>query len=488
MDNLDLKSRVINSTAWFATTRLWMQALSWGVTLILARLLTPGDYGLYAMALAFITLLDLLREFGLGSAIIQRQDLDRRQINAIFWIVAGTSVVLVGLSFLGAPLASRYYGEPRLVWLVRILGVMFLLNSFGTVPYSLLTKEIDFRKRSLAEASGVVASVGTSLSLAYLGYGVWALVIGNLVKIAVQNVFLSVFCRWLPGVEVSFVDIRNILTFGMRVAGSNAIGKLSAVANPMIIGRFLGGPDLGLYTMADSLGTNPFHKLSTQVINQLSFPVFSKLQREDDQLRLYFLKITKYLAVISLPMQVGMALVSRELVSVFLSDKWLPTVGLVQAFSISGIFYVLALPASPLLTARGRTDITFRLSVFGAILTTVAILIGARFGLLGVAIAWVIAFPLTRMLLLAYCLREVGLSLKKYFGTISTAVLATGLMAVTVILVRSCIPEPWGSLRLLFFGVSSGVVAYVLSLLSIDRKFGSEVLSIVQEMFAGARA
>src|SRR5687768_14177820 len=140
---MDLKTKAIKSTVWYVGTRVWVQALSWGVTLVLARLLSPEDYGLFAMAFTVITFMELFQEFGLGVSIIQRPNMSKFQINAIFWLLAGASILIVVFTFLGAEFASRFYEEPRLVWMIRILSLSFLFNSLGVVPYSLLTKEID---------------------------------------------------------------------------------------------------------------------------------------------------------------------------------------------------------------------------------------------------------------------------------------------------------------------------------------------------------
>lgn len=486
---MDLKARVIQSTAWFAVTRMWMQTASWAVTLVLARILTPADYGLFAMAQSVTTLLELLQELGLGTAIIQRQNLTKPQINAIFWIVAGVSLVLTVLSFFIAPVAAWYYEEPRLVWMVRMLGVTFLLNSLGTVPYSLLTKEIDFRRRSLAEAFGVIVSIGASLALAYLSYGVWALVLGQLVRVAVRNVALLLFCGWIPTLNVSFLGVGEAMKFGLRVAGASIAKTSSTLASTLIIGRALGGNSLGLYSMADSLGTsNPIHKFSTSVINQLSLPVFSKLQEDEVELRKYFLKISKYLAMLALPMQVGMTLVAPDLVPVLLSEQWLPIVGLVQAFSLGGIFFILPLPSAPLLTARGKAQKVLRISVVTAGIIIAAYAVGVQFGLLGVAVAWLIAFPVMRLWLLVESLKEIGLSFVTYVKNILCLIAATLTMAVVVLSLRVVFSQLDGPVGRLVLEVSTAVLVYVSVLHITDRGLSTEVRSLVQGILVESRA
>lgn len=485
---MELKSKIIKSTAWYIGTRLWMQGLSWGVTLVLARLLAPEDYGLFAMAFTVITALEMFQEFGFGVSIVQRQNLSKQQINAIFWVLSSVSVVIVALTFVGAGPAAGFYNEPRLVWIIRILSLVFLMNSLGVVPYSLLTKEIDFRGRSLAEAVGVVVSAVVSLGAAYLGWGVWALILGQLSRAIARNLGMFISSKWAPGFGVSFEGMREILKFSLRVAGASSLGTFTDTANNVIIGRFLGGYNLGLYSMSVALGqNNPLHKLSTGVINQLSLPVFSSLQNDGPLLKDYFLKITRYLAVVALPMQLGMALVAYDLISVLLSEKWLPIVGFVQAFAVGGMFHVVTLPSHSLLMARDRAATFLRFAWISAFFTTSGCLIGAHWGLGGVAVAWLAVFPLLRVSLLWFSLKELDLSVWTYLNNISAPFFATVLM-VGVVAGSHSLTQEYLPIERLCLTVTAGAVTYVISLLSFDRSLTTEFKTIARELLAPSTA
>jgi teichuronic acid exporter len=484
---MDLKAKAIKSTAWYVGTRVWIQALSWGVTIVLARILAPSDYGLFAMAFTVITFIELFQEFGLGVSIVQRRNLSEQQINAIFWILCGVSFTILAVTFLSAGWVAGFYQEPRLTWIIRFLSLTFLFNSLGVVPYSLLTREIDFKHRSLAEATGVVISAATSLAMAYLDYGIWALVVGQLVRAAVRNLAMFVSSRWIPSVDISFAEMGEILRFSLHMAGASAMGTLADTATTAIVGKFLGGYNLGLYSMAAALGkNNPLHKLSTGVINQLSLPVFSKLQNELEVLQEYFLKITRYLAVISLPMQLGMAFVARDLVLILLSEKWLPIVGFLQVFSLTGIFHIVTLPAAPLLTARGRADLNIRFSSLYFLMTSAAYLVGARWGLAGIATGWLIVFPLLRLYLLWLGLKEVNLSTVSYFKNLATPALAAGVMGI-VLVALPVITDDFHLVERLASSVVLGAATYVCCLLAIDRKLGEELKTMATEIFAVSR-
>lgn len=480
---MDLKQRAVSSTAWYAGTRVVTQAITWGVTLIVARLLNPSDYGLFAMALAVIAFLELFQEFGLGVAIIQKPDLTREQLNTVFWTVTASSTLLAGIAALSAGAAAHFYHEPRLVPIIRVLGLTFLVNALGMVPFNLLTKEINFRQRSLAEGLGAVSAAAVSLTLAASGGGVWALVVGNLTRVLVFNVGTVIACRWFPGLRTSFKGVKDLFTFGLRVAGASALNTLSRAVNTSIIARLLGGADLGFFTMADALGrSNPLHKISTAVITQLSLPVFSKLQREDEELRYYFLKISKYLALMALPLQLGMALTAPDLVDVLLSSKWHALVPVLQAFAVGGVLSILPLPSFPLLTARGEVDFVLRYTMAFAGVMAVVTWAGAQFGLHGVAISWLIAFPLLRLIPLGASLKQVGITARQYLATIADPIKAVVIMCAAVaVVVHVLMPGsvPW--LRLLV-AVATGAASYIIVLLTTDRSLGAELREILRAL------
>ena len=484
---VDLKTQAIKSTGWLLTFRLGSQLISWVVSIVIARFLTPSDYGLFAMALTVVASIELLRELGLGTAIIQRQDLTAEHLNTIFWIVGAMSAALVAALWFGADAASAFYAEPRLTWVLRILGVTFLLNVVGFIPYSLLTKEIDFRRRSISAMVAVVASAIVALSLAYLGYGVWALIIGQLANAAIFNAALVLAARWLPGFQLSFRNIGDIMKFGLRLAAVGAIGMFAPIANRAIVGRFLGGAGLGLFTMAETLAEAP-HRISSAAIHQLSLPIFAKLQREEAELRKYFLTITKYLALAALPLQIGMALVASDLVVVLLTAKWSSMVALFQIFCVGNLFYILTLPPYPLLAARGKASTLLKFNAAAALASVAAILLGTRFGLLTVGIAWLVAFVAFKIVLLQLALRELAVRPRTFIQGILPPFIAAAAMSAALLTARHFGVTGGAPLQRLVFEVILGAAVYVAMLLLVDRRLIGEVKSIIHHMFLSSRA
>ena len=487
LESTELRRRAVKSTAWFGVTRIGGQVSVWLVTIVLARLLTPADYGLFAMALSVLAFVEIFQEFGLGAAIIQRQQVTREQLNAVFWIVVGASTALAGVVVLTADYAGVFYGEPQLPALLRVLSLAFVLNSFGMVPQTLLTREIFLHRRSMAEAAGVMLSIPTALGLAYLGYGVWALVVSHVARAVTFNLTLAIVAQWRPGLAVTLVDMRGILGFGLRIFSVHVIVTIANAVNVGIIGRLLGGHSVGLYSMGRGLADGP-HRISTSIISQVSFPVFSKVQSDRASLTRYFLVISKYLAIISLPIQVGMALIAAELVPIVLSPSWNEVIPVLQLFALSGVAVVLSLPVTPLLNARGRPDIVVKFAGVSSAATAIALFIGATFGLVGVAVAWLVALVPARWILLYLGLQELDISIRAFSRHLLSPFLATTGMALLLLVLRQLVAGEMPPLIRMGVEIVTGGMAYAALLLLLDRRLGADIRTMARDLFGAARA
>ena len=294
MNIQEIKQKIIKGIFWLGLTRFIGQILSWLITIILVRLLSPTDYGLIGMAMVFIALFNLFYEMGIGSAIIQKKNLDDEELSSCFWIILFSGFFFYIIIFLLAPFIAHFFNNKRLIAIIRVLGLALIPASISAVPFNLLSRELDFDKRAKIQLIRRLSNALTALSFALMRYGVWSLVFGYLSGHIVSTIMVYWFYHWKPHLFLSIRKIKYLMKFGLNVLGSRIFYYIYNRSDSLIIGKYLGEVSLGYYTVALQLSRFPLDKV-TSIINLVSYPVFSKFQDDDKTLSNCFLKMTKFI-------------------------------------------------------------------------------------------------------------------------------------------------------------------------------------------------
>jgi O-antigen/teichoic acid export membrane protein len=376
--------------------------------LVVLKLLSPEEFGTANIVLALFAIVQALTEMGLGAALVQAKAPTRSQIDGLFWLSVLVSSVLYGLLFLGAPLVAEFYDEPELTGLVRAFGLVIVLFALYFVPRNLLLKELAFDRLVIIDNAALLASGVVMIVLAYFGFGAWAIILGELSARVIMLVLYQFLHSFWPRLRFDFAEVRPLVTFGAYATGSRLLYNFYTNADYLIVGKVFGAEAVGLYTLAYRIVADPVKTLAS-VVNDVSFPSFSKLQDEPERLRRYFFTIARATLV-----GVGMLLVTIVLYIDWILElggfeQWLPAVPLIYVLALFGIVRSVSAIVPPLLNAVGRIDQTMTFSLVGAVAMPVAFLVGTQFGLLGVAWAWVVVYPLLFGLLLFYGARVVHL-------------------------------------------------------------------------------
>ena len=476
---MSLRDKAVKGFLWLSSARLVGHAFSWGATIMLARLLTVEDFGLVATAMIFLRFIELINELGIGAAIIQKQELDEDDLNSTFWVSLSFGLLLYGIIFIASPRLSAFFDSAALTSILRVMGLTFVVNAFKTIPYSRLSKELLFKRRSIAEFISIVFGSIGSITLAWHGFGVWSLVFGALIQTSVLTTLVFFFSPWRPRFIVRVGKVHRILAFGIPVVGSRVLWYLYSNADFFIIAKILGAQVLGYYTMAFGLATSPVQRLSG-TFNQIGFPLFSKLQSDLVDLRKAFLKMSRFVALIAVPALTGLFLVAEGLIIVFLTEKWLPMLVAFRALCVIGILNALSTSIPWLLMARGQQRVALQFSVRCLVVLPISFLIGVQFGIDGVALAYVLAYPLPLAFLYRKGLGELGLSFSEYLGRIAPALSASAFMAGVVLAFQyvSRTLNVANDFFELFGSCIVGAVAYVGYLYFLRRDVISEVLAV----------
>jgi teichuronic acid exporter len=469
---------VVRSFLWTSGGQLIGQTVSWLVTLVVVRLLSSADYGLMAMAGVLPGLFLLIADLGLSSATIQAPDLNRDQLRGMFGLVLASNGAGCLLLLAGAPLLAQFFGEPRLVSLIRVLSLNFVLIAAYTLPQAQLVRRLDFKTKARIDLASVLAGVAAALGLALTGLGVWALVWSLLVQHGVRAVAYNVAAPIgvLPGKLGA--GFRPLATFGFVVLADRLLFYLYSQLDILIGGRVLGKEAIGIYAVALSLATVPLDKV-LPVVTQVSFAAFSRIQSDPDRVRRNLMRAIQAVALVCFPAFLGLAAVAPDFVPLILGPRWLGLILPLQLLCLVLPFKALGALFPPVLFGIGRPGVNVGNVVLSVVVMTVALLIGVRYGIIGLCLAWVIAFPCVLVVVLRRSLRALGLTTRDLLERAALPVIASLTMAGVVLGAAAALPAGPSVVRLcLLLGL--GIAVYVTILAIWGRRETGELLAVLR--------
>lgn len=364
--------------------------LTLGTLSVLAHLLSPEIFGLVALATLTMDYLSIISDLGFGAALIQKKGNVEEHANTAFSINILANASLTILISLTAPLAANFFREPTLTPVLRWLSTIFLIKSFGTIQNVLLERELNFKKRMIADLGNAVIKSLVSISLACQGYGVWSLVAGSLAGTAVASIALWRLSPWKPKLAWETSVVKQLFSYGLSIIGSNALTAWEDNFDYLIIGRIFDSAALGIYTVAYRLP-------ETLILNTLwlmtsvLFPTFSALQDNKDSLKKGFLSTVHYVELLVVPICFGMLVTADPLIRVAFGTQWIDAIPLLQFISLYALIASIGFHAGDVYKAIGRPDILFKISLPLFPLRLLALWIGAQFGLIGVALGHLVA-------------------------------------------------------------------------------------------------
>ncbi len=479
--SVSLGDKVFSAIRWSAGVRFGSQILTWAMTIVVIRVLTPADYGLLAMASAFVAIAGLLSEVGLGQSIVQQDDLDRETIQRIYGLIlvvhALIFIILVG----AAPLIADFYGEPRVVPVVRVLSLQFVISAFLVIPNAMLQREMEFRKRSLIDFSSALIGGITTLGLALSGYGVWALVVGSLLSLACKAVGLNIVAPFRHTPRFAFSSLKRNIAFGGQITLSGVLWYFFTQADVLIAGRWLGKELLGFYSVGMHLASL-FNQRIAGIVNQVAFPTFARLQRDKEAVVRHTLTGIRLLSFCAFPLLWGLSSVAPEVVVVILGERWIGAIVAVQTLSLIMPLRMIGNFTPNVLQGIGRADILLRNTVWAAILFPLAFLAGVQWGLNGLCIAWLIVSPLVFFQNMLRWAPAIGVTRSQVLGAIGPSFLSAALMYGAVEATRALIVDHWGPTVQLPILICVGAAVYFGVAWAINRSGVEETFRFFRKL------
>lgn len=479
----NLRRNVVRAVGASSVGTLLAKIISLTSTLVLARLLTPEDFGLMAMASTVTGFIGFFNEIGLGAAIIQKQDLKKDETSSCFGIALIASslltLVIAGLSW---P-AATFFNMPQLQNLLCVLGLGFVFGALNTVPLALLRKELRFQTVLWLGVCNSIVQSFVAIPLASLGYGYWSIVGGFFAAQIVTTVWYWSAAKWRPTWPLHVRKGLPLLGYGASITSTRLLWHAYMNADKLIIGKILGEGAVGLYDVSRSLASLPTSQVSGMVTN-IATPVFAKLQSELDQLSAAHLRMTRGVACITFPLLAGMAVLAGELIDVVLGSKWHAAILPLQALCVSEMVVSISSLQSQVLIATNRVQQLVRYNILCAVIIPFSMGLGAYFyGLVGTAVAWSVTYPILACWLFRQACKATQRPISVIWSTLNQVIAGTVLMAGAVFLLLQLLDaNAFSSGAKLFAGIGLGAFTYLGYIIYVDTAGLKEIRQVLSDM------
>lgn len=385
-----LKQKTVKGLAWNSVNMLSNKALTFTIGVVLARLLTPADYGMVAMIGVFTSVLTLFTDGGLTTALVRKENRTEEDMATVFWYNLVACYVIYVILFFAAPYIAGFYNMPMLKDITRITTLGLLIGPFGGIQSMLLTTRIDFKTPAIIGVFTTAVAGVAAIILAYLGYGVWALVAQGLIGAVIGTAARVFVVRWRPRTGFSKRSFKELFGFSSKMLASSCLETIYQNITPLIVGKFYSPAQLGTYERARGWAALPSMTF-TGVLQGVTFPVLSKLQDDDDRLRNNYRRLLRLSAYICFPLMVGLASVASPLTLFVLTAKWQGTIILLQIICFSMMWYPIHAINLNLLMVKGRSDLFFRLEVIKKIYGVAMLCCTLPFGLVVFCVGGVVS-------------------------------------------------------------------------------------------------
>jgi len=474
-----LKKQAASGARWTTASTVTSTALNFLRLAILARLLSPQDFGLMAMIMVVIGFAQAYADMGISNAIIYRQDATRDQLSSLYWlnIIAGVAVFIIVLA--ANPLIVAFYKEPRLASLLPWAALVYLVTPIGQQFQILLQKNLLFRPLAIIEMISAICGLITAVGFALAGAGVFSLILGQLADSGIRALSLAGIGlgKWRPRIRFNRSDLQGYLGFGFYQMGERSISYLNSNLDKLLIGSLLGAQALGYYSVAWNLAIQPVVRINP-IITKVAFPIFAKVQRDVETLRKGYLSVLKMLSSINFPLLVGMAATAPVFIAVVFGQEWLPAVFLLRVLAFVALLRSMGNPVGSLLLAKGRADLAFKWNVMLFVTQLPGVYLGVKLGgMPGVALALIglqicYFYPSYRILVQPL----INCTLRDYLTSMSRAFIYSLIMGGAIIIVPHMITFEAG---ILFAGqVMEGALLYFILMCVFDRRYIIEMSSL----------
>lgn len=454
----ELKDKTVKGVIWSSIDRFTTQGISFVFSMLIARMLLPSDYGVIAMLGIFMAVSQCFIDSGFGAALIRKKDRTETDFCTVFYFNIVVACLFYGLLWLASPYIARFYDMPLLESVTKVWGLNLIVNAFGGIQNAKLSIAIDFKSRAKISVITTLFTGLVGLWFAYHGHGVWALVYQGLASAILRCILLWCIVRWVPKLIFSWKSFKELFSFGSKLLASGLLATVFENLSTIIIGKVYNAGSLGVYSRANQLAQFPSSNI-TGVLQNVTFPVLSTIQDEDERLANAYRRFLRLSAFVVFPLMLGLSAVADPFIRLTLTDKWAGSIYLLQIICFSLMWYPIHAINLNLLQVKGRSDYFLKLEIYKKIMGISVLCVTIPLGLVAMCYGRVFGSVVSLFFNTYYTKKLIGYGFVDQMKDLTHILIHALVMYALVWLVVQCLPGLWLQL---IVGILVGMAYYLL--------------------------
>lgn len=474
------KQKTVSALKWNMLNQVITQIVTFGIGILLMRLLKPTEFGLLGMVAVFSGFMNVFNNFGLGTALIQKKEIDEKDKSTIFYVNVAIGIFLTLILFFGSNFIASFYNTPKLERIAKYISVIFTIQALGMIHLTLLRKELDYKKIFIIKTITVIIGGSFALYFALNNYGVWTLVYQQIITGLLGTILVWLLVSWRPRFVFSIEHLKGHLKFSLPLLGTNTFNYWTRNADNLLIGKFLGSQSLGLYSRAYNLMMLPITQVS-RVISTVMMPSLSLIQDDKKRIKTIYLKISRVIAFVTFPMMGILFATAKPLVTFAFGENWMGIVFLLKVFSFIGALQSIITLSGNIFISQGKTKLQFQLKIFTSIVVITAFLISVQFGINAVAIAYLGSFLINLFPNLFFMGKLIDLNINDIFKNLKPHIVLTIVLTIFAMFLIKYLSDS-SDLIQIFFCSSLFSLGWVLYFKWFNKKIYNEILILLREI------
>lgn len=471
-----LKDKTIKGVIWSSIDRFSAQGIQFVFSILIARLLVPDDYGVIAMLGIFLAVSQTFIDSGFGSALIRKVDRTEKDFSTVFYFNIAVATLFYSFLFFLAPIIADFYNTPLLVSITRVVALNLIISSLSGIHNAKLSIAIDFKSRAKISVITTILTGAVGLWMAYSGYGVWALVVQNLLSSVIRTILLWIIVKWRPQFIFSLESFKELFSFGSKLLISGLLDTIYNNLYTIIIGKVFSPSALGVFSKANTLASFPSSNI-TGVLQGVAFPVLSSIQHDEERLEEAYKKFLKLSAFIVFPLMLGLAAIADPFIRLVLTDKWVGAIKLLQIICFGLMWYPIHSINLNVLQVKGRSDYFLRLEVIKKIQGVIILCVTVPMGVVAMCYGIVLNYTVCLLWNTYYTKKLINYGFISQMNDLMPILLHSLIMWGLVVVIVHLLSSLW--LKLII-GLLAGMVYYIVGALVLKFSEADELLKILK--------